>query len=103
MGKPKGRKANKKPKNRWRLVFASAGIIVIFAVLLLRVWFSSKAVALAYEIDNLAREKKVLEEENIKLYMEIARLSSPERISEIAVKEIKMIRASDAEVVKLGD
>lgn len=74
---------------------------LFFGVLLLRVWFSSKAVEVAFEVDHLAAKVRTLEEENKKLLLEMARLRSPERISIIATADLGMIRASDAEVITL--
>ena len=91
---------NRKRKRR-RKALILLGILLLFSVLLLRVWFSSKAVELAYEVDHLAARKGALEEENRKLSLEIARLKSPERISKIATTDLKMIRSSDAEVIML--
>lgn len=81
------------------LIFLS--ILLLFSALLFRIWFSSKAVELAYEIGRLEAEKEALEEENRKLSLEVAKLKSPERISRIATRDLKMIRSSDAEVIVL--
>ena len=95
------RLSHNRRRKRQRKVLILLGILLIFSVLLLRVWFSSKAVELAYEVDHLAEEKGALEEENRKLSLEVVRLKSPERISRIATTDLKMIRSSDAEVIVL--
>jgi cell division protein FtsL len=77
------------------------GALLFFSFLLLRVWFSSKAVELVYEIDNLVAQREALEEENRKLSLRIAKLKSPERISRIATTDLRMVRSSDAQVVVL--
>ena len=77
------------------------GALLFFSGLLLRIWFLSKAVDLAYETDRLTTQKEALEEENTKLSLEIARLKSPDRISRIATENLGMIRSSDAEVIIL--
>ena len=74
---------------------------LLFLVLFLRIWFSSKAVELACEINLLAAEKEALGEDKKKIALEIARLRSPERITRIATRDLKMIRSSDAEVIEL--
>ena len=81
------------------LVFISA--LIIFSMLVLRVRLSARGIELAYDIDRLVDEKKSLEEENRKLALEIARLKSPDRISKIAVNDLKMVRSADAGVVML--
>jgi cell division protein FtsL len=92
---------NKRRKRRWKALIL-LGTLLLFSVLLLRIWFSSKAVELAYEVDDLAAEKEALEQESRRLLLEIARLKSPERISKIATTDLGMIRSSDAEVIVLG-
>ena len=77
------------------------GALLFFSGLLLRIWFLSRAVDLAYEIDHLTTEKESLEEENTKLSLEIARVKSPGRISRIATENLNMVRSSDAEVIIL--
>ena len=90
-----------KRRKRRRTLLILFTALLFFSVFLLRVWFSSNAVELAYEIDRLSAEKEALEEENKKLLLEIAKLESPERISEIATVDLNMIRPSDAEVIML--
>jgi len=77
------------------------GALLFFSGLLLRIWFLSKAVDLAYETDGLTIQKEALEEENRRLSLEIARLKSPDRISKIATENLRMFRSSDAEVIIL--
>lgn len=93
--------SNSKRRRRQKTLLIFLGTSLLFSVFLLCIWFSSKAVELAYEVDRLAKEKETLEEESKRLSLEIARLKSPERISKIATTDLKMIRSSEAEVVTL--
>jgi cell division protein FtsL len=95
------RLSDSKRKKRRRTLLILLCTSLLFSVFLLHIWFSSKAVELAYEIDRLAAEKEALEEENKRLSLETARLKSPERISRIATTDLDMIRSSDAEVIML--
>lgn len=97
----KDRQAKRKKRKVRALLFAFFAATTVFLVLLIRIGLSDKAVELAYEIEQLAREKKSLEEENEKLDLEIARLRTPERISRIAVSDLNMVRASDPKVIVL--
>ena len=90
-----------KKRKRRRVLLLLFGALLFFSGLLLRIWFLSKAVDLAYETDRLATQKEALEEENTKLALEIARLKSPDRISRIATENLNMVRSSDAEVIIL--
>ncbi len=83
-------------RNRLKALLFFFGALLFFSGLLLRIWFLSKAVDLAYEIDGLAVQKEALEEENRRLSLEIARLKSPDRISRIATENLGMVRSSDA-------
>jgi cell division protein FtsL len=101
MRSAKDRLANRKRKKLRGLLLILISTVIVFSALLLRVRLSDRAVELAYEIERLAAERKSLEEENRKLTLEIARLKSPKRISKIAVSDLNMVRAPDAEMVVL--
>ena len=95
------RLSNVRHKNRRRISIVLLCASLLFLVLFLRIWFSSKAVELACEINLLAAEKETLGEDKKKISLEIAKLRSPERITRIATRDLKMIRSSDAEVIEL--
>ena len=98
----KNRLSDRRKRKLRGTLFVFFCVMTIFLALLLRVRISDRAVELAYEIGQLAAEKSSLEEENRKLELEIARLKTPERISKIAVSDLKMVRASeDTEVIVL--
>ena len=97
----KGRLSEKRRKGWKRMLLILLGALLLFPALLLRVWLSSRTVELAYDIGRLQTENRALEEENRKLLLEIARLKSPERISRIAITDLKMIRSSEAEVISI--
>ena len=86
-------------RNRLKVLLLFFGALLVFFGLLLRIWFLSKAVDLAYEIDGLAIQKEALEEENRKLSLEIAKLKSPDRISRMATENLGMVRSSDAVII----
>lgn len=102
MKNDKDRLSNTKQERFWKRLLQAflifLGALILFTILLLRVWLPSKAVEIAYEIELLAQEKESLEEENTRLSLEIARLKTPERIERIAINELKMVRSSEIEV-----
>ncbi len=61
----------------------------------------SNAVEIACETNTLVQKKESLEEENKKIMVELATLKSPERISNVAVHELNMVRSSDGKIVFL--
>lgn len=85
----------------WKFPVIILIALTLFSILLLCVWFTSNAVELAYEIDNLVKEKEVLEEENNELSLEIAKLKSPERINGFAREDLGMVKPLEAEVIIL--
>ncbi len=101
MQNAKDRLASRKKRRLRGLLLVLLSAVLIFSMLLLRVRLSARGVELAYDIERLATEKKLLEEESRKLALEVARLKSPERISKIAVNDLKMVRSAGAEVVVL--
>ena len=88
-------------RKRRRTLSIFVGVLLLFSVFLLHIWFSSRAVELACDIDLLVKEREALEEENKELMLGIAKLRSPDRISRIARNDLKMIRSLDAEVIVL--
>ncbi len=74
-------------------------ILIIFSLLLLRIWMISDAIKLAYEVDSLIAEKEKMEKENTKLIAEIARLKSTDRIKKIAMKDLNMVMASKTRII----
>lgn len=61
----------------------------------------SNAVEIACETNTLIQKKESLEEENKKMTVELATLKSPERISDVAVHDLNMVRSSDSRIVFL--
>ncbi len=82
-----------------RISFLIFSGLMIFSLLLLRIWMLSDAIKLAYEVDNLIVEKEKIEEENTKLVAEIARLKSTDRIKKIAMEDLNMVMASKTKVI----
>jgi cell division protein FtsL len=92
---------NSGKKVLWRSFLVFFGVLLVFLFLLIRVWLPSKAVEIAIEIGKLEDQKRALEEENLKLALEITKLKAPERIEKIATTELNMIRSPEIEVIVL--
>jgi cell division protein FtsL len=89
-------------KSKWFRIFIIISVLFfIISLLFLRVWIMSNAVEIACETNTLFQKKESLEEENKKMMVELATLKSPERISNIAVRELNMVRSSNGKIVFL--
>jgi cell division protein FtsL len=73
--------------------------LLIVSGLLLYVGGKVQIVQLGYQIEVLEREKHELERANRSLLIEASSLSSPERIEEIAIKRLGMVRPAKENVV----
>lgn len=74
-------------------------VLFITAALILYVTGKVSIVRLGYRIEALEREKKDLERANRALRIEASSLSSPDRIEEIAVKRLGMVRPLKENIV----
>ncbi|MBM3213047.1 cell division protein FtsL [Candidatus Poribacteria bacterium] len=79
------------------LIFVA--IVVVFSFLLLQVWLPSKAVQIAYDVEQLAKQEKALKEQNTNLALDIARLRAPERIEAIATTELNMVKSINKPII----
>jgi len=82
-----------------RIILFIFVILLLFSLFLFRIWLSSEAVKLAYEVDSLIAEKESLEEENSRIMIEIAECKSPENIRQIATDDLKMVRSIETKVI----
>jgi len=73
--------------------------LIVLSLLFLRIWMSSDAVEIAYEIDELDAKKQALQKENEKILVEISKLKSTDRVSEIATNELNMVRSPETKVI----
>lgn len=80
-----------------RLILRS--LIVFFVVLLLYVGQRVNVMRLGYEIEDLKKEKKNLEQIHNSLLIEKAALISMERIEKIATSYLEMKRPDDRQIV----
>ena len=87
-------------KKKWRrLLIIAFGCLIVLSLLFLRIWILSNAVEIACEINELDEKKQVLKKENEKIFVEMTKLKSPDRISEIATKYLNMVRSPDTKVI----
>lgn len=88
----------KRRKHHRLFIFILCCIAVLF-LLFLRIWMLSDAVEIACEINDLDEKKQALKKENEQILVEITQLKSPDRISEIATKNMNMVRSPDTKVI----
>lgn len=71
----------------------------IFLAVLLYVWQRVNVIEMGYRIEALERERKELLQKNKALLIEAASLGSPQRIEEIAISQLGMVRPSPGQMV----
>lgn len=92
---------NKNRQGRRKVMLLSAlGVIAMTAVLLVAHY--AYIVQLNYHLDRSYRELQVLQEEQQHLKLEIASLSSPERLEHIATEEIGLQYPRDNQIIFLA-
>ena len=76
-------------------------VLAAFAVVVLMLYVGGKVqiVRLGYQIEELQEQKQELERANRALQIEASSLASPQRIEEIAVKRLGMVRPTKENVV----
>ncbi len=74
------------------LVLAALAVALVFvACSLFYVWWHHQIISLGYEISKKSQEEQVLLKENKKLRLELAALKSPQRIENMALKELGFV------------
>ncbi len=71
----------------------------VLAFLLLYVWYHVTIIELGYQIQNLQDEEKKLRKVHQELLIEVASLSSLDRIEQLATSKLGMVRASEKQIV----
>ena len=87
---------------KWhKVIIVAISFLVILSLLFLRIWLMSDAVEIAVEINALTEKKELIEEENKRMLVEIGKLKSPDRIGNVAVNDLNMVRSPDTKVIFL--
>jgi len=81
------------------LLFFTLLMLFLIGASLFYVWSRIQVIQLGYEISNAVKQERALIETNKKLRVEIAQLKSYERIEQIAVEELKMMKPTPDQVV----
>jgi cell division protein FtsL len=95
-------RTDNRKKIKWhKTIIIAISFLVMLSLLFLRIWLMSDAVEIAVEINALNEKKELIEEENKKMLVEIGKLKSPDRIGNVAVNDLNMVRSPDTKVVFL--
>ena len=79
-------------EDRQRQLWRTAGIgAVLVLVLLFSAWQTFELVKHGYEVQRLERERAAAEEVNRHLRLEVETLRAPQRIEEMAIRDLKLV------------
>lgn len=78
-----------------------AAVVVVVVVTLFYLWTRLMVVNMGYEISGLNKERRGLVEENKRLKLEVLTLKSPQRIEEIARRELGLTYPGGEQIVKV--
>lgn len=78
-----------------------AVVVVVVVVTLFYLWTRLMVVNMGYEISGLNKERRELVEENKRLKLEVLTLKSPQRIEEMARRELGLIYPRGEQIVKV--
>jgi len=78
-----------------------AAVVIVVVVTLFYLWTRLMVVNMGYEISGLNKERRELVEENKRLKLEVLTLKSPQRIEEMARRELGLIYPRGEQIVKV--
>jgi cell division protein FtsL len=85
--------------NRDVVFLALAVALALIGCSLFNVWAHHQVISLGYEISQGSQEEQNLLQENKKLRLELAALKSPQRIENVALKELGFIHPQKEQLI----
>ena len=98
-----GRKVAGKREHMGRTLLLIFVISVVMCAFFLKSWINHQSVGLGYEIGQLKQEIRTLKEDHQKLTVELANLSSVNRIERIATEKLKMKVPDPDQIIKIQE
>jgi cell division protein FtsL len=98
-----GRKAARKREHAGRTLLLVFIISVVMCAFFLKSWINHQSVGVGYDIGQLKQEIRTLKEEHQKMTVEMANLSSVNRIERIATEKLKMKVPDPDQIIKIQE
>ena len=87
--------------SRWRLLLGIFLGLVLIAAVLLHVWLRLQVVRLGYVLSTTSKLQSRLEQENRELKVELATLTSPDRLESLARQRLGFVAPEKGQVIVL--
>ena len=105
MSETRPKKAKRSARGRW---WANRFLLALVALVLWSmasgfayVWCQTQVVNLGYRLSEAHRQNTKLVDENKKLHLELARLRAPERVEQVAVRQLGLKHPNKDQIVVL--
>lgn len=82
-------------------VFGALMILVLIGVVLIHVWLRLQVVRLGYVLSTTSKLQTRLEQENRELKLELAKMTSPDRLEALARQRLGLVTPEKGQVVVL--
>lgn len=104
--KPTAAKSEKPGRNlrverRWRLVLTAFLVLVLIGLVLVHVWLRLQVVHLGYVLSTSSKLQSRLEQENRELKIELATITSPDRLESLARRRLGLRPPEKGQVIVL--
>jgi cell division protein FtsL len=98
---PKRERAARAAGSRWRLLLGVFLGVVLIAAVLLHVWLRLQVVRMGYVLSTTSKLQTRLEQENRELKVELATLTSPERLEAMARQRLGLTAPEKSQIIVL--
>jgi cell division protein FtsL len=90
------------PARRWRRFFiVGLSALALIGVVLIHVWLRLQVVQMGYALSTISKLQGRLEQENRELKVELATLTSPERLEALARNRLGLVTPDKGQVIVL--
>lgn len=99
--KPENPGRNARTARRWRLVLTVFLALVLVGVVLVHVWLRLQVVQVGYVLSTSSKLQSRLEQENRELKIELATMTSPDRLESLARRRLGLRPPEKGQVIVL--
>ena len=99
--KPEHPGRNVRAARRWRFVWTAFLVLMLIGVVLVHVWLRLQVVHLGYVLSTSSKLQSRLEQENRELKIELATMTSPDRLESLARRRLGLRPPEKGQVIVL--